>query len=447
MASIETVLTVISVIKTAIELYEDLESGKKEAEDTEYNLSSCLVGFESISETLQLNRERNNDLGNAGKQLDEHLKKVHGHCELVVVMLSSVRNRTSPDPSKFRYRYLKLHELNWMVWNWGPAGRAQLQAEVAEIQKQQAAINGLLQIIGFQRGETAANDQKKILDVLEEVRRKVSENKLAAAAAATAATPAQPASAGGGGYARQVALPPRALDAPRPRKDNCSVLFVDLWDEGRSVISQGITELLAHWTRVGGKPFPVAEWGSAGFFVRAGGDCVGEIRSMRYLTKKFSFEFRDGRERTDAVACDALFDNKAFGRIPPATRAAAEARVRAYTSRGMRREFWDRYDYVCCFTYREYDNLMRLKRALAEQDGREDEGPGASGPDRKGMIVHLGAYVTRPTAPPKEIVKALDASDPVERRGIWNAKVAELKRAVRGFLAEELGWEPLDPPK
>ncbi|KAL8376880.1 hypothetical protein RB595_007827 [Gaeumannomyces hyphopodioides] len=436
MASIETVLTVISVIKTAIELYEDLESGKKEAEDTEYNLSACLVGFESISETLQLNRERNNDLGKTGKQLDEHLKKVHGHCELVVVMLSSVRNRTSPDPSKFRYRYFKLHELNWMVWNWGPAGRAQLQAEVAEIQKQQTAINNLLQIIGFHRGETAANDQKKILDALEEVRRKVNENKLAAA-------PAQPAPSDG--HARQVALPSRALDAPRPRKDNCSVLFVDLWDEGRSVVSQGIMELLALWTRAGGKPFPVAEWGSAGFFVRAQADCVGEIRSMRYLSKKFAFEFREGRERTDAVACDALFDNKAFGRILPAARAAAEARVRAYTSRGMRRDFWDRYDYVCCFTYREYDNLMRLKRALAEQDGREDEGPGASGPDRKGMIVHLGAYVTRPAAPPKEIVKALDASDPVERRGIWNAKVAELKRAVRGFLAEELGWEPLDP--
>lgn len=443
MASVETVLTVISAIKTVIELYEDLESGKKEVDDTERSLASCYQVLKSIHATLQLNQERGRDLGDAGEQLGKHVDKIKRHCDAMEEMLSSVRNRTSPDPAKFRYRYFKLHEINWMVWNWGPAGRARVQAEVVEIQREQREINNLLHAIGFSRDEAAAVDQKNIIDALEQIRLEVKENKLTAPGANGQSGPS--GDGGGGGHARQVLLPPRAPDAPRPRRENCSVLFVDLWDEGRSVISQGIMELLAHWTRACGKPFPVAEWGSAGFFVRAQGDCVGEIRSMDYLTKKFVFGFRDGVERTDPVACDALYDNKAFGRIPPDVKAAAEARVRAYTSRGMRKDFWEHYDYVCCFTYREYDNLMRLKRALAELDGREDEGPNASGPNHKGMIVHLGAYITKPTEPPKEIVKALDAKDPVERRGIWNAKVAELKRAVRGFLGEELGWVPPDP--
>ncbi|KLU85126.1 hypothetical protein MAPG_04157 [Magnaporthiopsis poae ATCC 64411] len=410
MASVDTVLTVISAIKTVIELYEDLESGKKEVDDTERSLGSCYEVFKSIHATLELNRERGGDLGDVGKQLGKHIDKIGVHCDALKELLSSVRNRTSPDPTKFRHRYLKLHELNWMVWNWGPAGRARVQAEVAEIQREQTSIDNLLRAIGFSRSEAAAVDQKQIIDAIEGIRRGLNENRLAA-----------------------------------PGASNGRVLFVDLWDEGRSVVSQGIMELLAHWTRACGKPFPVAEWGSAGFFVRAQGDCVGEIRSMSYLTKKFVFDFRDGGERTDSVACDALYDNKAFGRIPPDVKATAEARVRAYTSRGMRKGFWDHYDYICCFTYREYDNLMRLKRALAELDGREDEGPNASGPNRKGMIVHLGAYITKPTEPPKEIVKALDAKDPVERKGIWNAKVAELKRAVRGFLSQELNWVPPDP--
>lgn len=232
--------------------------------------------------------------------------------------------------------------------------------------------------------------------------------------------------------------PPKHLPSPVARRSDFNILFVDPYNDARSVVAEGYTKLLREWTVRAGDEWPLKLIHSAGFFVRGGdGGGVDDVvqGGIRYLHPSYKLAMSDqGGRAPSRPALAALFDNgmfKGYG-FKQDVRAQMEAR----RARGLARTMFKTYDYVAAFTDREYDNLIRLRAALVERDGAQ----AAVGGGGKGRVVHLGSYIRhhyKPGERPQEILVPKDVDD----RAQWNVKVGQLKIAIKCFLKREMGWE------
>lgn len=231
---------------------------------------------------------------------------------------------------------------------------------------------------------------------------------------------------------KPAAAAPHAPPSISQRSD-FSVIFVDPYNDARSVVAEAYTKLLREWTVRAGGAWRLKLAHSAGFFVRSagsGGGVDGAVEGLRYRYPGYKLAMADGGRAPSAAALAALFDNGTFGH--PFKRDA-RARAEGRRSRGLARGLFGTYDFVAAFTDREYDSLVRLRAALAERDGK---GQGAVG--GKGRVVHLGSYRhSKPGGRPEEILSPRD----VEDRAQWNAKVGQIKVAIKCFLKRETGWE------
>ncbi|KAK0653160.1 hypothetical protein B0T16DRAFT_111566 [Cercophora newfieldiana] len=223
---------------------------------------------------------------------------------------------------------------------------------------------------------------------------------------------------------------PSAQPGQEPSSRTYNIIFVDPSNIGRSIVAEGLTKLLGQATIKANKPWHLNLIHSAGFFVRARGNCVDVIEQLNYSYPSWKIPIIAGGALPQGYALDALFDNRMFEQpFKQTIRNSLAAR----RSRGIAKDMFKRYDFVVVFTSREHDNATKLKQALRNKYGDAAFAKG------KGRVLHLGAYLTASGAP-KEIVVPKIIKPGAEGRQLWNAKVSQIKTAIKGFLKQEMDW-------
>lgn len=228
---------------------------------------------------------------------------------------------------------------------------------------------------------------------------------------------------------------------PTVPRANHNVIFVDPYNEGRSVAAEAYLNLVREWTVGTGGEWRINLVHSAGFFVRSRGDAADLVENLDYQYPSFRLSVAHGNKPPNATALAALFDNNTFG-YPFKERV--KARTEARRSRGISKTIFKTYDYIVVFTTREFENLARLRRALAARDGKgavAAGGGGGGGGEDKGRVVYLGDFRHHGVnKTPQEIWNPADDGD----RAQWNEKVGQIKVATKAFLKREVGWKQPD---
>ncbi|TLS29037.1 hypothetical protein PpBr36_00884 [Pyricularia pennisetigena] len=229
--------------------------------------------------------------------------------------------------------------------------------------------------------------------------------------------------------------------SPKPTDRTYSVLFVDPSNIGRSFVAQGILLLIDAWLRQSaGKQYTnrIKKVSSAGFFVKRGGDCLDEIEGLSYARESYRFDLTDGHGEKNTAALRALFD-ETTARTPGAewrrgggARAKYEKLFAQMSRTGIKRAHFKDYDYLLCFTNREYSNLHRLRSAILAKDGSD------ASPNGKGKILHLGRLLSKDEKGLAPEILAVPPNDMGDDEAVWNAKIDDIKRAIDGFLQKRL---------
>lgn len=221
---------------------------------------------------------------------------------------------------------------------------------------------------------------------------------------------------------------PVAGQLPKTRKDY-SVIFVDPYNIARGVVAEAYMKLLQGWTVGTGGDWRLSIMHSSGFFVSSRGGVTDLVESMDYTYPSYRLPMKEGHKPPNSTALEALLDNKMF-KYP--FKQQVRRSIEARRSRGVQKTMFKTYDFVIAFTNREYDNLMRLRKTLIAQEGRHTVTSGG-----KGRIIHLGTYNhASQKGRPQEILAPKDEGTREE----WNARVGQIKTAVKGFLKKEMGW-------
>lgn len=241
-----------------------------------------------------------------------------------------------------------------------------------------------------------------------------------------------------------ITTPPKATTpartpkpSPSPSRGGRSVLFVDPANLERSIMCHATLSLLRDSTRERGGRSLITTVHSAGYFVENRSDCIDEIKNRPHAVSGFNLSVVAGNRTPYQEVFDLLFQPDSDGSdttpwwkgCDPANKARQEAKFRGWRSVGMRREFFRDFDYIVCFTQREYENLMWLRGAVMAKSGT------GAWPEGKGRILHLGMYLSEGSTPARAI------SQPKNDRGAWKATISKLKTALEGFLVKELQWD------
>lgn len=224
---------------------------------------------------------------------------------------------------------------------------------------------------------------------------------------------------------------PSPSPEPEAPRTDFRIIFVDPYNASRSIVAEAYTNLLREWTLRTGGNWRVRSAHSAGFFVRSRSDVVDTIKDMKFLYPSYQLGIKEGFSPPQPTALAALFDNKLFN-YP--YKQDVKRGIESRRSRGISKTIFKTYDYILVFTDREEDNLIRLRKLLISNNGRDDVMA-----KRKGKVMHLGRYLTSDGAR-REIVAPKNDGD----REQWNAKVAQIKTSIKAFLKGELGWK--QPP-
>jgi protein-tyrosine-phosphatase len=215
-----------------------------------------------------------------------------------------------------------------------------------------------------------------------------------------------------------------------PRRDY-KILFVDPYNEARSVVSEALIKLLGELTVKAGGDWRVDDVQSAGFFIWDKNDCIDLTSCLNYSYKSYRLPWWSGGKKPNAVALAALFDNKWCDY--PFKKVIGD-QAATHLSRGMTKDMFSRFDFIITFTIREHDNVIKLREAV-----RKETRGGL--PQGKAQVVQLGSFLAPKGNVIREILHPDRISEPVKHRENWNRKVAELKTALKAFLKRELDWK------
>lgn len=215
--------------------------------------------------------------------------------------------------------------------------------------------------------------------------------------------------------------------APWSNRKDFGILFVDPYNSGRSKVAEAYINLLREWTTSASGEWRIKFAHSAGMMVQNRGDCNSVLESFR---PPLTMPMKAGNLPPNWTAMAALFDNGLFNYPYKTTIRDATLSQR---SRGLKQDLFSKFDFILVFTGREYENLLRLKKALIEKNGN------AAAPKGKGRILHLGSYLSK-DGKTVEILDAQKDKDGKDIRANWNKTVANIKLSIKPFLKRELGW-------
>lgn len=214
---------------------------------------------------------------------------------------------------------------------------------------------------------------------------------------------------------------------PSPLRNDYRIIFVDPYNVGRSRVAEAYMQLIREWTIRSKGTWHVKDVHSAGLMVKSQSDCVEVLQKLQPPLKQ---HFLPGGEKPTWTGMASLFDNSFFN-YPYKKNVRDKALVAK--SRGIRQNIFSEYDWILVFTGRESENLLRLKKALIDKNGK------GAAPKGKGRVLHLGGYLGR-KGESREIVNASKNKDGTESRENWNKTTASIKMAIRWFLRRELDW-------
>lgn len=224
--------------------------------------------------------------------------------------------------------------------------------------------------------------------------------------------------------------PQPSAEQPSEVRNDYRIMFVDPYNVARSVVAEAYMNLLQGWTVGTGGGWRFKTIHSSGFFVRRRGGLVDLVESMECTYPSYKLPMQEGKQPPNSTAMAALFDNAMF-KYP--FKDELKRIFEARRSRGVKNATFKSYDFVIAFTNREYDNLMRLREAVTAREGRQSVTCGG-----KGRIIHLGTYINGSRkGRPKEILSPAGEGTREE----WNARVGQMKTALKRFLKQEMNWE------
>ncbi|KAK4119422.1 hypothetical protein N657DRAFT_581703 [Parathielavia appendiculata] len=223
------------------------------------------------------------------------------------------------------------------------------------------------------------------------------------------------------------------IPAPTGRRRDYKILFVDPYNEARSVVAEALVKLLGQLTLQARGEWRVDEVRSAGFFIWDKNDCIDMTSCLNYSYKSYRLPWWSGGKTPNPVALAALFDNKWCDY--PFKKTIGESTA-AHLSSGMTRDMFSRFDFIITFTIREHDNVIKLREAVR----KEAEFRGGGLPPGKAAVLQLGTYLESRRNVIREILHPDKVADAAKHRENWNWKVAEIKLALKAFLKRELDW-------
>ena len=209
----------------------------------------------------------------------------------------------------------------------------------------------------------------------------------------------------------------KSPNPPTPNRAK-SVLFLDNYDTGRSVVGQCYAQLLQQWTERVKNTWPIQRLHSAGVRVEGSGNVGIAQKALKMHTES------PGVQPLKA-ALDALFDNKLFHYK---YKEIIWNEAKTHVARSIRDDY-AKYDYIIVFD--DY-----IKRGFEQLSGHLEEKHQAK--PMKGKLVHLADY--HPNSQVRNISKGLQEGDVRDR---WNKTVAQIKVAFKRFLTQELHWHKL----
>lgn len=387
--SLDTILTVASLVKTAVQTYQKITSWP----DTMRKLGRRMKTLDILlSELEQTVTQKSTNafirlLATQKQHLALLLQDIRTDTEKVNAMFQKWENDIGPLGFQFRFK-----TLTQAYFALGSSSE-KIAGLVEDVEEHLQMIRDYLQWMGF-RGVILLGEGKGIVPGtggLRPEKRKVSPSPSPAA----------------------------------PRRD-FRVIFVDPWNVGRGVVGEAVMKLIAGWTKGDKGDWRIKTIHSAGLMVRNRSDVVEVVESVKK-------PLVEGGQHPSFTALAAVFANKNFEY--PFKKVLLESMSRK-TSIGVKKDIFKTYDLILVFTTRELDNMLKLKTALIEKEGKD-----AVTAKGKGRVLHLGSYLTLDGIPREIDDPKTKGKDAKVSRDDWNWKVAQIKLAVKEFLKQEMKWK------
>lgn len=439
-----TVLNVIELVNTAVELYHKIHDCPDQMRligARMERLSARLVAVQAFLSRQAIDASRNDAILAIVEDIRDDTRRVEA-------LFTRFRDDVGPLGYQFRFKVLT------QVWFALGSSADEMKDLAAEIEKHRLDLREELQFMGVVginaihqavvvEGQAHAQAQAQGQQVPAQAQALIIEKVAQELRPPPLLPPAPPAYEGGD---------------PAPTRSDFNILFVDPYNGARSTVAEGYTRLLREHTALAGGAWRIRLIHSAGFFVRSRGRRPGgerddaAIEGLQYLVPSFRLPMADGNSNNNnnikgadmtkktaptppsyGMAMAALFDNGLYE--GHAFKQDVRRELEARRPRGLMAGVFKTYDYIVVFTDREYDNLVRLRRALIARDGKQAVSGGG-----KGRIVYLGNYgYDKLGKKPVEILEPKGKYG--EDRALWNVRVSQIKAAVKGFLKREMGWE------
>ncbi|KAH8175953.1 hypothetical protein LIA77_04371 [Sarocladium implicatum] len=393
----ELVVTLLGYVRDVVKFVEAVKDAPREMKELNDRMRFLAMYLSSLETTLQHRRHQLKQFTpDQHAMLVEIMNALGGDVRAVNGLYEDWRGNKGPWGLEFRFSLPAKfwHEL-------GP--RKEEMASLGEsIDKRRKDLSDYLLLLGFQ-GMTELTDL---------VSQKTAKGRLTPEP--TRSSPFQPAPPAHAGF-----------------NSDYKIIFVDPYNEGRSVVAEAMARMMREWTKQAGATWRVSTIHSAGFHARHQGDIESIIADKLIVPKgTTALPWRNGGNHPNSFAVNAMFDPSM---CRPRVRSKIQPEVSNRRSRGVRKTIFQQYDYIVVFHSREYNNLLALKRALVSKEGQK------IAPEGKGRIVHIGAPTLSGT-----IMNVLDVdwNTPENMKARrWQSKVAEIRGLTQDFLIRRVGWQ------
>jgi protein-tyrosine-phosphatase len=406
MADLGTVLTVVDLVQRGIVIYQRIESLPQQMKQLGRRMERLNIFLVRLKAFVEKNAKNKNTssslLSGQVSDLDALLKGIEANAAKVHDLFERYEKGTLSRSRDLEFRARWMSQIWFSLVDSSPD---KVKEIMEEIDYERSVLSDYLSLMAVDKGPAPSAPAKP---------------------RAGRAVEKQPATA-----LTAVAKRASPSPSPAPPRRDYRILFVDPYNEGRSVVAEGLVKLLAQLTLRARGDWRIAEVRSAGFFAKDQNECVDVIDGLKYSHETFKLPWWPGGKSPSRVAMAGLFDNK-WCNHPFKEEIRTE--IAARKSRGMKKDVFSYYDFIVVFALREHDNMVKLKEALRKKTG--------AGPPRgKGRVLQLGSYLSPRKGAVREILHPAATNDAKLNREKWNAKVAEIKTALKEFLKQEMKWE------
>lgn len=220
----------------------------------------------------------------------------------------------------------------------------------------------------------------------------------------------------------KVLVPKPSVDIPARRnyKTQYNNIFVDPYNEGRSVIAQAYTRLLRDWTIRTNGHWPLNWNQSAGHLVKMQSETVT-------IQERIGMKMVNGGEKALATPTACLFERSLF---QGSYKDELWENTLEHASRGLKKNVFTDYDFILVFNKEHAEQFEAPREAFAAEDMVKAG---------MGKLKLLGAYGYTGTA---EIWNPWTRNGKVSQaRAAWDPVVWNIQTSVEAFLETECGWK------